>query len=81
MQNQIKPLQNRVFAELNYILGKKAEKSYRRSPVWLLVRNMFPLWNSHDFEQYMDEIVVPKGHPFQHVFLLGESSGGLVQLR
>ena len=81
MQVGIKPFQERVLAELNTkVLGKKAKKSYRRSPVWLLVRNCFPLWYRQDFEQHMDEIIVPESHPFQHIWLLSEHDGGLLQL-
>jgi len=77
----IKPFRERVLGPLNCeILGKKAKRSYRRSPVWLLVRNCFPLWSTHDFEQHLPEIIVPEGHPFQHIWLLGEANGGLLQL-
>jgi hypothetical protein len=82
MDNRLKPFRERVLAELNTkVLGKKAKKSYRRSPVWLLVRNMFPLWNRQDFEEHKDEIIVPREHPFEHIWLLGEHDGGLLQLR
>ncbi len=82
MDNRLKSFRERVLAELNTrVLGKKAKKSYRRSPVWLLVRNMFPLWNRQDFVQHMDEIIVPSNHPFEHIWLLGELDGGLLQLR
>ncbi len=80
--NRLKPFRERVLTELNTkVLGTKAKKRYRRSPVWLLVRNMFPQWDTHDFEQHMDEILVPAHHPFQQVWLLGEHDGGLLQLR
>ena len=81
MRNRIKCFRVRVFAELNDILRKKADKQYRRSPIWLLVRNVFPLCNAQDFEQHEDEIVVPEDHPFQHIWLLGERDGGLLRLR
>jgi len=80
MCNGIKPFRVRVLAVLNDILRGKAGKQYRRSPVWLLVRNMFPLWAEPDFEQHKDEIVVPEVHPFEHVWLLGEPDGGLLRL-
>ena len=79
--NRIKPFRKRVLAPLNDILRDKAEKQYRRSPVWLLVRNMFPLWLVQDFEQHKDEIAVPEYSPFQHIWLLGEHDGGLLRLR
>ena len=82
MANRLKPFRERVLTELNTkILAKKAKQDYRRSPVWLLVRNMFLLCSSQDFEQHMDEIIVPEKHPFQHIWLLGEHDGGLLQLR
>jgi hypothetical protein len=82
MDNRLKPFRERVLAELNTkVLGKKAKKRYRRNPVWLLVRNMFPLWNRQDFEQHMDEIIVPIEHPFEHIWLLDEHDDGLLQLR
>ncbi len=82
MQKTLKPLRERVIAELNNnILAKKATKHYSRSPVWLLVRNMFPAMNRHDFERYRDEIIVPDGHPFRQIWLLSEHDGGLLQLR
>jgi len=82
MDNRLKAFRERVLAELNTkVLGKKAKKRYRRSPVWLLVRNRFPLCNRQYFEQHMDEIIVPEDHPFEHIWLLGEHDGGLLQLR
>jgi len=76
-----KSLQQRVLPKLNESLDDKANTPYSRSPVWLLVRNAFPLWNKQDFEQHIDEIAVPESHPFQHIWLLTERDGELLQLR
>src|SRR5215204_2574373 len=57
--------QQRVLAKLNESLADKADTHYSRSPVWLLVRNAFPLWAKQDFVQHIDEIAVPESHPFQ----------------
>ena len=80
LANRLTPLQDRVLDKLNCLLRDKAGKNYNRSPVWLLVRNAFPLWSRQDFEEHMEEILVPENHQFHHIWLLAERDGDLLQL-
>lgn len=74
--NRLIPLRQRVLAQLNKTLRAKSRKRYSRSPVWLLVRNGFPLWTQQDFEQHLSDIIVPEHHPFEHIWLLDNYDGG-----
>jgi hypothetical protein len=60
----------RVIVPLNTVLQEKAGKTYDGSPVWLVIRNGFPLMDQADFESYADQIIVPDVHPFTEIWLL-----------
>lgn len=70
LQSSLIPLSLRVLAALNLVLEKKSGKTYASSPVWLIVRNGFPLWREADFQRHRDQIVVPQVHPFSEIWLV-----------
>lgn len=75
------PLNYRVLTPLNNLLKSKSAKTYEGSPVWLLIRNGFPVFDKSDFLEHSDNIVVPENHPFEEIWLLCcPSIGGLIKL-
>jgi hypothetical protein len=82
LQSSLVPLNYRVISALNTVLAQKAQKTYASSPVWLVVRNGFPLWCDADFERNRHEISVPKSHPFAEIWLVcgPRSDFGLIRL-
>jgi hypothetical protein len=64
------PLHARILGPLNRILAQKATKSYPDAPIWLVIRNGFPIWKHEEFTLYRGDIVVPKIHPFSEIWLL-----------
>jgi len=82
LKSTLTPLDKRYLIPLNKVLKSKAEKIYKGKPVWLLVRNGLPLWTSEDFNEHINEIKIPKKHPFDEIWLLCAPSGqfGAIQL-
>jgi len=82
-QQRLIPLNLRIPSELNYILKSKSKKTYESKIVWLVIRNGFPLWTKKDFENYMSEIILPKKHPFEKIWLICDSRGysGILEIR
>lgn len=76
--NRLIPLRQRVLAQLNKTLSDKSGKQYSRGPVWLLVRNGFPLWTQQEFDQHRSEIIVPEHHPYEQTWLLDKHDGKLL---
>lgn len=72
----------RLLNPLNSLLSNKATKTYSTSPVWLLIRSAFPLWNIKDFKIYQSDILVPNVHPFEQIWLLcgAQASDGILRL-
>lgn len=72
----------RIPGELTRILEKKSTKTYKTEKVWLVIRNGFPLWDKEDFENYKSEIILPKKHPFEKIWLICDSRGysGLAEI-
>jgi hypothetical protein len=64
------PLDYRIPNSLNRILSKKSKKHYSIEPVWLLIRNAFPIWTRADFVRYRGKIVIPIHHRFERIWLL-----------
>ncbi len=81
VQHAMVPLNVRVPQELNRILSQKATKAYPRN-TWLVIRNMYPLWERTDFEEYPEALAVPRAHPFEQIWLLCDEHGtsGMLQL-
>ncbi len=68
------PLNVRVPNEMNRILSQKANKTYPRS-TWLVIRNVYPLWERTDFEMYPETLAIPHGHSFEQIWLLYDQHG------
>lgn len=73
---------DRLLTALNRILGNKAQKNYHSKKVWLVIRNMNPLWTRRDFLQRLDRIHLPEQHPFEAVWVVADFQGvsGLVRI-
>ncbi|MBE0509003.1 MAG: hypothetical protein IBX50_20180 [Marinospirillum sp.] len=72
----------RLLTALNRILGNKAQKNYHSQKVWLVIRNMNPLWTRQDFLQRLELIHLPDRHPFEAVWVVADFQGisGLVRI-
>ena len=81
-EQRLIPLNLRIPNELNSILKSKSKKTYETERVWLVIRNGYPLWNKEDFENYKSEIILPKEHPFEKIWLVCDSRGysGLIEI-
>jgi len=73
---------HRLLSALNRILAQKATKSYKSQRVWLLIRNAHPQWNAHAIRHLRRHICVPRHHPFEQIWILGDFEGksGIVRL-
>lgn len=82
LQSSLVPLNFRVISRLNTVLAQKSKKTYASSPVWLVVRNGFPLWRDTDFQRHRKQIALPSPHPFAEIWLLcgPRSDFGLMRL-
>ncbi|MFY0665046.1 MAG: hypothetical protein JXQ97_10475 [Natronospirillum sp.] len=76
------PISQRLLAALNTILASKAEKKYHSERVWLVLRNTNPLWTRADLEANLHHVTLPKAHPFEQIWVVGDMNGesGIVQL-
>ena len=76
------PAQHRLLTALNRLVCNKAEKSYQSERVWLVIRNANPLWTRRDVLQHIKQLHMPKLHPFEQIWLIGDMQGktGLVAL-
>lgn len=76
------PPECRLVAALNEILRNKASKYYDSPRVWLVIRNANPLWSADDISACRNRIAVPKQHPFDQIWVLGDWHGqtGIVPL-
>lgn len=70
----------RLVNALNRILANKASKHYDSECVWLVIRNVNPQWQQQDISNNLDKLTIPKGHPFNQVWIIGDFAGtsGLV---
>ena len=78
MEHRVKhsmvPLNARIPNDLNNILHSKAQKNYPGT-TWLLIRNAYPLWEMKDFETHIDQVIIPKCHHFENIWLLCDQKG------
>lgn len=76
------PVGERLLNALNAILASKAEKSYHSDRVWLVLRNANPLWSREDLESNLHRVTLPKDHPFEQIWVVGDMEGesGILQL-
>lgn len=82
IQNSLITLDKRFLSGLNYILRRKAQKTYSNVVVWLLIRNGFPLYSGIDINEHKGGIVIPQSHCFQEIWLLcgRDADAGLIKL-
>ena len=70
LHSSLVPLNHRVISQLNMVLAQKSKKTYTSSPIWLVVRNAFPLWKDTDFQRHRNQIQVPASCPFSEIWLV-----------
>lgn len=70
LQSSLAPLNMRLLMPLNRLLAGKAAKTYKSQRVWLVIRSASPLWSLDDFKTYQADIIIPKTHPFEQIWLL-----------
>lgn len=72
----------RLTNALNRILQNKSEKTYKTKRVWLVIRNMHPDWDADRIRKQCAVIDVPKNHPFEQIWIVGDVHGqsGIVRL-
>ncbi len=80
--NEKHEVHERLLTALNRILSNKSTKSYKSKRCWLVIRNFHPSWNSEIIRESCAQINVPKEHPFEQIWLIGDLKGesGLVRL-
>jgi len=83
LQEAISDINERLIGALNAILKNKASKTYDSDRVWLVIRNAHPAWNCQSALAAMDQIEIPKGYQFEHIWLVGDFMGksGIIRLR
>ena len=69
------PAQHRLLTALNRLISNKAEKSYNTERVWLVIRNANPLWTRRDILVHHHQLHMPKQHPFEQIWLIGDLQG------
>ena len=76
------PPDHRLLEALNLLLKNKGDKHYHSEETWLIIRNANPLWTREDFERNLHLVNLPKSHPFEQIWLLGDLRGetGILQL-
>jgi hypothetical protein len=74
-------MNDRLPHELNRILAYKAKHDYG-DKTWLVIRNTYPLWEKRDFERYRREIIVPRHHAFEEIWLVCDplAASGTIRL-
>jgi len=78
------PLDLRALNSLNKVLRVKSTKQYSFAPTWLVIRNAFFLWTRADYEEHMNNIIIPQVHPFDQIWLLFDENSlgkpGIIKL-
>ncbi|WP_245728327.1 hypothetical protein [Rheinheimera pacifica] len=69
------PVQHRLLTALNRLISNKAEKTYHTERVWLVIRNANPLWTRREILQHYHQLHMPKRHPFEQIWLIGDMQG------
>ncbi|MEW6387333.1 MAG: hypothetical protein AB1491_07450 [Thermodesulfobacteriota bacterium] len=75
------PLNCRIPYDLNRTLLEKANHNYGKN-TWLVIRNAYPIWFKDDFEQYINQINIPRKHYFDEIWLICDGKGlsGILKL-
>ena len=80
----------RLTSALSQILSNKSNKTYNSNRVWLVIRNVSPLWQVKDFKQYIKHFPTPVNkdqesqvfhHPFEQIWLLPDFAGNEPPIR
>lgn len=76
------PANQRLLGALNRLISNKAEKTYDTEQVWLVIRNANPLWTRQDMLINCEKLHIPKQHPFEQIWIIGDMKGesGLLAL-
>lgn len=69
------PPERRLVAALNRLISNKSEKIYNTDRVWLVIRNANPLWTRQDILSNCKRLNMPKQHPFEQIWLIGDMQG------
>ncbi|MEP1447030.1 MAG: hypothetical protein ABJK37_13030 [Paraglaciecola sp.] len=74
--------ESRLLTALNRILLNKSSKHYKTKRVWLVIRNAHPAWSKTQIQALQQHITVPKAHPFEQIWIVGDWDGksGIVRL-
>lgn len=74
-------MNNRIPNELNRILEYKAKHQYGDN-TWLVIRNTYPFWEKDDFIRYRSDIIVPRHHAFEEIWLVCDpvAASGTIRL-
>lgn len=67
--------EERLLIALNLILENKAKKQYQSDRVWLVIRNAHPEWSAQSIEKMKSKIIIPKHHPFNQIWVVGDMKG------
>jgi hypothetical protein len=66
---------DRLLNALNHILAKKSQKHYDSKRVWLVIRNAHPAWDVSEIKAVQNKIALPKKHPFEQIWVIGDFKG------
>ena len=64
------PTELRLLTALNRLLNNKSLKSYDSERVWLVIRNLNPLWHLNDIKQLYSKLQVPLAQPFEQIWFI-----------
>ncbi|MCC2617680.1 hypothetical protein LJ739_15620 [Aestuariibacter halophilus] len=72
----------RLVHSLNRILAHKSTRRYEAKRVWLVIRNAHPAWRTPIIRQQLDQVSLPRFHPFGQIWIIGDLQGssGMLQL-
>ncbi|WP_423186568.1 hypothetical protein ACO1PK_15880 [Alishewanella sp. d11] len=69
------PAEQRMLTALNRIITNKAAKYYDSERVWLVIRNANPLWRREAMLAHCHALHMPKKHPFEQIWVIGDMQG------
>lgn len=76
------PSAERLLLALARLIQSKARKSYDSQRVWLIIRNTNQSWQVGELIATLGLVHVPKGHPFEQIWLVPDLGAkmGLIRL-
>lgn len=63
-------MDDRIVEPLNETIRKHCSKDYVGDPCWLLVRIGNPLYDTTEFERFIDRIIIPSNNKFNEIWIL-----------